>query len=88
MDAFPRTSKDIGPSGHPEAMTPAESYRQIAAELDIKAAKEREPDLAAGWAKLALCYLRLAEQADCNSFQDLWFEFGPKTRVGGDGEGA
>ncbi len=34
-------------------MTPAEQYRDIAAELEAKAAKERNDELAAGLALLA-----------------------------------
>jgi hypothetical protein len=48
---------------------------------------EINPKLAAQWDHLARCYVRLAEQADHNSIQDLWFEFGPKTRLDGEGEG-
>ncbi len=68
-------------------MTNADSYRKIAAELKAKAAKERSAQLASELDSLARCYLRLAEQADQNSFQDLWLEVGPKTRMR-EGEGA
>ncbi len=37
-----------------------------------------------GFAMGAKCYMRLAEQADQNGFQDLWFEFGPFARRVGD----
>ncbi len=69
-------------------MTTANSYRKIAAELKAKAAKERSPDVASELDNLARCYVRLAEQADQNSFLDIWFEVGPKTRLDGEGEGA
>ncbi len=69
-------------------MTPAEQYRGIAAELEAKAAKERNNQLAAEWVSLARCYLRLAEQAETNSLADIWFEVGPRTRLDGEGEGA
>jgi len=68
-------------------MHTAESYRKIAAELRARAVKETNADLASEWENLARCYLRLAAQADENTFQDLWFEFGPKPRLGGEGEG-
>ncbi len=67
-------------------MTSADSYREIAAELKAKAAKQRDRQLASELDNLARCYLRLAEQAEQNSFQDLWFDVRPKTRVG-EGEG-
>lgn len=67
-------------------MTTADSYRQTAAELKVKAGEERSPKLASELENLARCYLRLAEQADTNSELDLSVEFGPK--LGSDGEGA
>lgn len=66
-------------------MSTAESYRKIAAELRAKAANEPNATLASEWNHLARCYLRLAEQADDNSFQDLWLEVGPKPRLDDDG---
>ncbi len=68
-------------------MSTADSYRERAAELLVKAAEALTEHEALQWENLAKCYARLAEQAEQNSFQDLWFEFGPKTRVG-EGEGA
>lgn len=67
-------------------MNPAEQYRKKAAEFRSKAATASNRYLAAQWENLAKCYTRLAEQADRNSFQDLWFEFGPKLRRGQGGE--
>ncbi len=69
-------------------MTTADSYRAIAAELKAKAARQRSPELASELDNLARCYIRLAEQADQNSFQNIWFEVGPKSRLDGEGEGA
>jgi hypothetical protein len=63
-------------------MNPADQYRKIAAELRAKAAREKNGRLATEWAHLARCYLRLAEQADQNSFADIWFESGPKASLG------
>jgi hypothetical protein len=59
-------------------MSPADQYRQLAAELGCKARGERNESLAAELSALARAYLRLAEQADQNSGTDLWFEFGGK----------
>jgi hypothetical protein len=66
-------------------MDPGDPYRKIAAQMRAKAVKERSPKLAAEWSNLARCYVRLAEQADSNSFADIWFEIGPKTRLEGEG---
>ncbi len=60
-------------------------YRIIAAELRARAAREQNELHAAEWDKLARAYLRLAEQADRNSFADIWAEYGPKPTLG-DGE--
>lgn len=68
-------------------MSTAESYRRIAADLREKAAKAPTQKLALQWENLAKCYTRLAEQAERNSFQDLWFEYG-STDQEGEGEGA
>ena len=62
-------------------MTPADSYRTTAAELRARAAKETNAALASEWSNLARCYLRLAEQADSNSLQDIWYEAGEKPRL-------
>jgi hypothetical protein len=62
-------------------MRSAEQYRVRAAELRAAAAKEPREDVAAALDTLARCYVRLAEQADCNSLADLWLEVGPKPRL-------
>ena len=66
-------------------MRTADQYRKIAAELAAKAAKEKNSRLSSEWTHLARCYLRLAEQADTNSFADIWLEIGPKPSLEGDG---
>jgi hypothetical protein len=65
-------------------MTTADTYRKMAAELRAKAANAPNERLAAEWNHLAQCYLRLSEQADSNSVQDVLGEFGPKDRIDGD----
>ncbi len=61
-------------------MTTADSYRRIAAYFRARAADKKVPHLAWQFEHLAKCYLRLAEQADKNRLQDLWFEVGPPLR--------
>jgi hypothetical protein len=61
-------------------MTPADSYRKLAAELKAKAMKERSPALASEYEHLARAYLRLAEQADRNDRLNLHVEVGPTFR--------
>jgi hypothetical protein len=56
-------------------MTPADRYRALAAHLRTCAAREQRPMLRTQWAKLAQCYVRLAEQADQNSRTDIVYEF-------------
>ncbi len=68
-------------------MTSANHYRRIAAELRSKAAQAPTQQVSLQWENLAKCYARLAEQAEQNSFQDLWFEYGSRSREG-EGEGA
>jgi hypothetical protein len=68
-------------------MTPADSYRNMAADLLAKAMEAREKPIAIQLEALAQAYIRLAEQADQNSHQDLWLEFVPKTPLEGE-EGA
>ncbi len=62
-------------------MRTAASYREIAAELLAQAMSARTAGRAPHLTALAQCYLRLAEQADKNSFQDLWLEIGPSPRL-------
>ncbi len=66
-------------------MTTADSYRNIAAKLRAAALKAPDNASAAQLDSLALCYLRLAEQADMNRLSDVWAEFGSPPRLeGGD----
>ncbi len=69
-------------------MTSADSYRRMAAQLRSRAAHQKSARIAEQLEHLAKCYLRLAEQSDQNSRQDLWAEFGPKPRATGEGEKA
>jgi len=69
-------------------MKTADSYRKMAAELKGKALKAPTDATASQYHALAQAYLRLAEQADQNQYADIWAEFGPKTRLDGEGEGA
>jgi len=55
-------------------MSPAQQYQKFAAELRAKARKEKYASLQAEWANLAQCYLRLAEQAEKNSHNDVTYE--------------
>jgi hypothetical protein len=66
--------------------TRAELYRARASELRSNARNEKIEQIAREWRALANGYDRLAEQADRDSFQDIWFEHGPK-RSHGDREG-
>jgi hypothetical protein len=68
-------------------MRAGDSYRRMAAELRAKAKAQSTATLALEMEHLALCYLRLAQQADDNSQQDVWFEVGSKTRLDGEGDG-
>ncbi len=69
-------------------MSTGSQYRKIAAELRATAAKEQNELRATEWNNLARAYLRLAEQADRNSFADIWMEYGPKPRLNGSSQGA
>jgi hypothetical protein len=69
-------------------MGTADYYRKVASELLAQAVKAPTDADASPIDALAQCYLRLAEQADQNSRADIWAEFGPKTRLDGEGEGA
>ncbi len=68
-------------------MTPAE-YHKIAAELRAKALKAPTDGAAAELNNLARAYHRLADQAEQNRHADIWAEFGAKTSLSGEGEGA
>ena len=67
-------------------MTSSERYRNLAAALRAKARDERAADLRAEWENLALCYLRLAEQAEQNGRVDAAYE--PILRAYREGESA
>ena len=62
-------------------MNPGDSYRRRAAELKAKAVLEPSESFAVELEHLALSYLRLAEQADTNSYQDVWAEFGSPAQL-------
>jgi hypothetical protein len=62
-------------------MTAADQYRKVAAQLKARAASEPNKRLAAEWAHLSRCYLRLAAQADTNDLTDVWIETGARPRV-------
>jgi hypothetical protein len=64
-------------------MSPADRYRALAAHLRTRAARETSPALRPQWAKLAQCYVRLAEQADQNSRADIVYEFDRSAHRGG-----
>jgi hypothetical protein len=68
-------------------MTPAETYRKMAADLLARAMEARENPIAIQLEALVQAYIRLAEQAEQNSRQDLWFEFAPNPQLK-DGDGA
>ncbi len=67
-------------------MTPAETYRAKAAELNANALKQTSKQLKRECAALAQAYLRLAEQADRNAQCDVVYEPAWMTRR--DGEAA
>lgn len=74
-----RVAWNLGP------MTPSDEYRKIAAELRAKATYAESSELAAQWEHLALCYLRLAEQADKNAMSDTVIVLAPKPTSEGAG---
>ena len=55
-------------------MSPAQQYRKLAAELQAKARHENDRAVKAEWNHLAHCYLRLAEQAEKNSRNNVTYE--------------
>jgi hypothetical protein len=55
-------------------MTFAEQYRSLAAQFMARARVEQNPKLRAEWDFLAVCYLRLAEQAERNGRTDVVYE--------------
>ena len=57
------------------AMTPADQYRVKAGDLTSRARAEKDPFQKAEYERLSLSYLRLADQADRNSQNDVvWFD--------------
>ena len=59
-------------------MTQSDKYRIKAAELTALARAEIHPTLSAELERLAISYLRLAEQADRNSKTDVVYESAPQ----------
>jgi len=55
-------------------MVPSEQCRKLAAELRAKARNEESRQLRTEWNHLAMCYVRLAEQADRNQWTDITYE--------------
>ena len=56
-------------------MTPADQYRVKAGDMAALARAEQDPFQKAEYERLSLSYLRLAEQADRNSQNDVvWFD--------------
>ena len=55
-------------------MTPADQYRILAAQFMARAKSEQNMKLRSEWQYLAVCYLRIAEQADRNSQTDVVYE--------------
>jgi hypothetical protein len=62
-------------------MTPADRYRTLAARFMAQAKSEQNLKLRSEWQYLAVCYLRIAEQADRNSRTDVVYE--PPLKDGG-----
>ena len=62
-------------------MTPADQYRVLAAQFTARAKSEQNLKLRSEWQFLAVCYLRIAEQADRNSQADVVYE--PPIKDGG-----
>jgi hypothetical protein len=55
-------------------MTFAEQYRSLAAQFMARARSEQNPKLRSEWDFLAVCYMRLAEQAERNDLTDVVYE--------------
>jgi len=55
-------------------MTSGDRYRIRAAELNASARCERNPEIRKEYENLALAYLRLADQAERNSENDIVYE--------------
>jgi hypothetical protein len=63
-------------------MSSADSYRQVAASLHAKALAAATKSAVVELETLALCYLRLAAEADRNTRSDVSAEFAPRSRDG------
>lgn len=61
-------------------MTPADAYRVKAGDMASLARAETDPFQKAEYEKLSLAYLRLAEQADRNSQNDVVWDPQPMDR--------
>lgn len=59
---------------HEALMTPAEEYRNLAANLHARASKEASPLTKVEWDYLAHCYELLAEQAEKSRRTDRTYE--------------
>lgn len=59
-------------------MTPAQQYRVLASRLRARARFAETPRLVSEWEHLALCYIRLARQAEENEKLDLVYETPPR----------
>lgn len=66
---------------HGAGMMPADQYRVLAAQFMARAKSEQNVKLRSEWQYLAVCYLRIAEQADRNSETDVVYE--PPLKDGG-----
>jgi hypothetical protein len=55
-------------------MAAGEHYRRKAADINVRATRERNPLIQAEFENLALAYLRLADQADRNARTDVVYE--------------
>ena len=67
-------------------MSSADNYRILAVKMRAHAQRERQPALRVEWEQLALCYIRLAEQAERNSHTDIVYEPPPSRPPAPDGE--
>ena len=61
-------------------MTTGDEYRGRAANLRAKAQRETNAAVRTEFERLALSYLRLAEQAERNSLTDVVYEWVPPSR--------
>jgi hypothetical protein len=59
-------------------MPPGDDYRRKAAEMAERSAREADPALRGEFDRLALFYIRLADQAERNAKADLIYEATPQ----------